>query len=173
MSVLENDVKPLILEMWKNPIELTKSDQEILAAWAFKMSILFDSLSDAPLIPRGLAYDLRVSRRPSQGVWVTASLFIGPTQLATARLRPLTLAARDKTKPNEPNGLCVTFTAYLVIFQVVILFEDGIFDFEVRQDFQELLTPLWPITEAVQSWPIGGFDDSAAQDLAEWLLHGQ
>jgi hypothetical protein len=125
------------------------------------------------LVPRGFAHDLRVSRKPPGGVWVWATLFVGPTNYAAAWHRPLRLAPRGGVPPDEPNGLCVTFTAFRVAFQVVITFYRGVYNPTLLTDVGELLTPLWPSDAgAVRSWPAGGFDAEAVEGLAERIADG-
>lgn len=167
MSVLEGDTKPLLIDMWDNKRLLDVHDQQILAAWATKMAVLLDGLADTPVIPRGFAHDLRVSRTPPGGVWVWASLFVGPTQYASAWLRPLWLVPRGGLRPEDPNGVCVTFTAFRVVFQVVITFYRGQYDLTLTRDVGQLLTALWPSDGAAHPWPAGGFDADAVADLEE------
>lgn len=172
LSVLENDAKPLIVNMWRRPRSLEPSEQEVLATWATKTAIVFDALDQAA-IPRHFGHDLRVSRRPSSGVWVWATLVAGPPpNRLTAWLRPLRLPVKGERPPDEPNGLCVTFTVHRVAFQVVFTFYRGRFDAKLAYDVESMLTPLWPPDVTTKAWPDGGFDLEALEDLAERFAGG-
>jgi hypothetical protein len=172
MSVLENDAKPLILDMWRRPMTLDPSEQEVLAAWATKTAIVLDAM-DGPTIPHYFGHDLRVNRRPFAGVWVWATMVAGPppNKLA-AWLPPLRLAAKGQQPPEDPNGVCVTFTVHRVAFQVLLTFHGGRFDAALRHDVASQLTPLWPPDGTTRAWPSGGFNLEALEDVAERFADG-
>jgi hypothetical protein len=166
MSVLENDAKPLIVDMWRHPRLLQPPDQELLATWATKTAIVFDAIGEAT-IPRHFGHELRVSRRPSAGVWVWATMVAGPPPGLAAWLRPLGLAAKGEHPPDQPNGVCVTFTVHRVAFQVLFTVYRGRYDAALRHHVASQLTPLWPLDGTSRSWPPGGFDLEALEDVAE------
>lgn len=97
MSVLENDTKSLLVDMWDHGRILTAGDQEILASWATKMLILFDGSAATPLIPRGFAHDLRVTRKPPSGIWIWASSYIGSKHNLMASMAIASCAPRGRT----------------------------------------------------------------------------
>ncbi|MGK5442143.1 hypothetical protein ACSNN7_10010 [Micromonospora sp. URMC 105] len=167
MSVLEIDAKPLIADMWDHRRELEPHDQEVLATWATKMAVLVDGSAPQPLILRGLAHELRVTRRPPTGTWVWASGFVGPTNYLSAWAKPLRLKPRDGQIPAEPNAVCITFTAFRIVFQVVITLYRGVYDVTASEDVGHLLMPLWPLDKTPRLWPPGAFDAEAVGDLAE------
>ena len=166
MSVLENDAKPLIVDMWHQPRTLDLTEQRLLATWATKTAIVLDAI-EPRLIPRHFGHELRVSRRPASGVWVWATMIAGGPPNLSAWLRPLRLAAKGQPTPEDPNGLCVTFTLHRIAFQVVFAFYRGQFDVPLRYDCASMLTPLWPPDGGLKDWPCGGFDEEALQDVAE------
>lgn len=167
MSVLETDTKPLLVDMWDHDRILTAGDQEILASWVTKMLILFDGSGVTPLIPRGFAHDLRVTRKPPSGTWIWASAYIGSKHNLMASMRPLRLVPRGGVRPDEPNGLCVTFTAHRVVFQVVVTFYRELYELTLMGNLEELLVPLWPVVGGDQRWAPGGIDAGGLDDLIE------
>ncbi|MFF3855192.1 hypothetical protein [Micromonospora sp. NPDC002575] len=167
LSILDNDVKPVILDMWKHRRMLDPEEQELVATWATGRAVVMDALQPQPILPRFFAHELRVSRKPAEGTWVWATGFVGPEKFLHTWHRPLRLQPRGERIPDEPNGLCVTFTVFRVAFQVVFSFWRGIYDTTLNYDVGEQLTQLWPMDGAAHLWPVGGFDFEAIEDVAE------
>lgn len=162
LSVLENDCKPLLLRMWNEPTTLNPQERELLAVWATKTAITVDAYGSLS-IPRGFGHDLRVGRRPSPGVWVWATAFVGPTRYAAAWGSDVRLAALEELP--GPHGLTITFTAGPTLLQVMFVYERGEFEVDIRADDAALLMALWPTDAETYQWPPGGFDDEAAERL--------
>ncbi|MDX2970033.1 hypothetical protein [Kribbella solani] len=162
LSVLENDCKPLLLRVWNQPTVLNPQERELLAVWATKTAITVDAYG-SPSLPRGFAHDLRVSRRPSPGVWVWATAFVGPIRYAAAWGSDVRLEALADLP--GPHGLTITFTAGPILFQVMFVYERGEFEVDIRADDAALLMALWPTGAETCQWPPGGFDDEAAERL--------
>ena len=88
-------------------------------------------------------------------------------------MRPLRLAPKGEHPPEEPNGVCVTFTVHRVAFQVLFTFYRGRFDAALRHDVASQLTPLWPLGGTTRAWPCGGFDLEGLEDVAERFADGE
>ncbi|MEW2477313.1 hypothetical protein AB0875_26330 [Micromonospora gifhornensis] len=170
LSVLDNDVKPGVVDMWKHRRFLEPDEQELLATWATGRAVVMDAHQAEPLLPQFFAHELRVSRKPAPGTWVWATGFVGPSRWMQVWYQPLRLKPRVGPAPKEPNGLSVTFTAFRVAFQVVFTFWRGTYDVALNYDVGDSLTPLWPIDGQPRLFPSGAFDFEAILDVAERFI---
>jgi hypothetical protein len=170
MSVLENDIRPLLVAMIDAgsgsvpPLRLSTADQTLLAVWAVKTAYLLDA-HQQPAVPRGFLHEFARRRRPNEStvVWVAAYT---PNLAARSEKRALDFLGPDGPTNNSPNAFLVTFTMLNVLFQVVGHFNGG--PMRIRDDrshYRDALFQLWPTARDI-SWPPSfGFSDSSWADL--------
>lgn len=155
LATLENDSKELILSLIDHGRFIEPQDQKVLALWATKMAVLFDSASPNPVLPRGFGHDLKITKEPHAGthVWIAAY-----SDMADAlTLKPWHILAKES---DEVIGLCMTFTIIRVAFQVLIpLYKSTL---SPLNNFMGSVEQIWPPRGATIIWPPSYYFDSKA-----------
>jgi hypothetical protein len=153
LSVLENDVKPILAPMIRATggcHDLSIEEQRLLATWAAKTALMIDLYGGAHIIPIGYFHELRLRRSalPSQVVWLGA--YRGTRRAVWARHRGLRLGSPEG---QPPLGFATTFTVHRVVFQVVGHFSRGQATFQDRRPEQLALHAIWPRRHEAIQWP--------------------
>jgi hypothetical protein len=166
LSVLENDVKPILGPMIRGEDRTLLPDQQrLVAAWAAKTAFMLDLASGEPAIPVGFYQSLRQRRTalPTHIVWLGA--YLGSTKAVWAKHRPLRLEI-DQDEP--PNAFATTFSVFRCLFQVVGHFTVGGATFNEGRPHSRALWPIWPPRKDSIGWPRDGlaFGDEALEELA-------
>ncbi|GAB2497460.1 hypothetical protein GCM10027063_40910 [Promicromonospora xylanilytica] len=161
MSVLENDVKAVLIPLFHQVRSLDEHAQGRLALWAAKMAVLMD-VASGNIVPHGAGQGLEIYRRPHHGmhVWIAAYHDTNPLAFVS---RPIYMPGNDRK--NAFLGLCVTFSVVKVAFQVFIPFSDG--DLSPLEDFHGSVLQIWPPISTLLDWPPPfRFDQTSVQALA-------
>ena len=158
MSVLENDVGPLLIRMMRagiaenEPFRITLNQQARLTSWAVLKAYLLDAMTQ-PSVPRGFLHEFALRREPNEStmVWVAGYT---PDVAARSQKRALDLLSRTGRTRNSPNGFVVTFTIFNVLFQVVGHFNGGpAVVSSDRPRYESALFPMWPAPTSDIIWP--------------------
>jgi hypothetical protein len=166
LSVLENDVKPILGPMIRGEDRtLLPEEQRLVAAWAAKTAFMLDLASGDPAIPVGFYQSLRQRRTalPTHIIWLGA--YLGSTRAVWTAHRPLRL---DIDQDEPPNAFVTTFSVFRCLFQVVGHFTVGGATFNEGRPLSLALWPIWPPRKDSIGWPRDGlaFDDEALDELA-------
>jgi len=124
LSVLENDVKPILAPMLhgRGSVSLSVDDQRLLATWAVKTALMIDLSGGSPIIPAGFYQEFRLRREPHEAQVVWLGAYSGSQHAIWADHHGLQLGAHED---ESPRGFVTTFTAFRVLFQVVGCFNKG------------------------------------------------
>jgi len=166
LSVLENDVKPVLAPMLRGAEQgLSPFDQAQLATWAVKTAFMLDLGSASPLIPAGFYHQLRQRRRPLESNVVLCGANLGTRKAIWAEHRGLHIGVGG----SEPaNAFVTTFSVSRILFQVVGHFTKSELKVEDSRPEAVGLIQLWPNRSKNVRWPRRqlAFDDAALADLA-------
>lgn len=166
LSVLENDVKPLLTPLVRgDECCLEQTEQKLLATWALKTAMMLDLASGSPVIPTGFFHSLRQRRDPLESKFVWIAAYIGSTHAIWAEHRPLHVGIGDD---ESANGFVTTFTVFRVVFQVVGHFTIGGMTLNDDRIYRDALSQIWPIRSQTIDWPPRrlAFDDDWLPTLA-------
>lgn len=166
LSVLENDVKPLLSHMLRGEEQrLFHNEQKLLATWALKTAMMLDLSSGRPIIPTGFFHSLRQRREPFQSSFVWIAGYSGSQWATWASHAPLQLGSSEG---EPPNGFVSTFTTFRVVFQVVGYFTNGGASFDDNRIYREALAQISPLRCLPVEWPPNrlAFDDESLETLA-------
>jgi len=162
MSVLENDVKGLLLSLVDQARPLGAEDQALLATWASMKAILFDTLLPSPSVPRGFGYDLRIDRIPHRGIYV----WIGAYGDVSGNLQAIPWLILAE-KSDDVIAVCFTFTVLRIVFQVLIPFTESNLSPSI-ETFNDSVKMIFPTPTPDFIWPPPYcFDDESIQALAK------
>ena len=75
--MIENDVKEIIISLIDHARPLGRPEQLQLATWATMKALLFETLLPIRSVPRAIAQDLRIGRKPPPGVSVWVGAYCG------------------------------------------------------------------------------------------------
>lgn len=156
MSVLENDVQPVLMSMFKssaNPpsrVALDVEQQHRLAFWATKTVYMLDA-GDRPEIPRGFLHALANQRRPATSVviWMTTCDY----RMGLRWHRKLLSVRRD----GSTESLVIHFAIFNVVFEIFMHFNEGtieMIDSRASTAWDETLVRIWPPNEQPVMWPL-------------------
>lgn len=164
LGVLENDVRPVLAPLIRGEERtLAPGEQQLLATWAVKTTLMLDLWSGKPLIPTLFYYDLRLRRCPHEGqlVWLGA---YRDWHAAWAWHDGLHVGISAEA---PPNAFVSTFTAFRVVFQVVGAFDRGI-TFNDGRLLAAALARVWPSSGQPVDWPPNklAFGDESLAELA-------
>jgi hypothetical protein len=141
LGVLENDVQPILAPLIRGEERtLDPGEQQLLATWAVKTTLMLDLWSGKPVIPAGFYYNLRLRRCPHEGQLAWLGAYRDWHYAAWAQHGGLHVGI----SANEPpNAFVCTFTAFRVVFQVAGAFDRGV-TFNDRRLLAAALARLWP-----------------------------
>lgn len=167
LSVLENDVKPLLASMIGGEERaLSTGEQGRLATWAVKTAFMLDLAGTAPVIPAGYYYMLRQRRNALGSNVVLCGAYLGSKKAIWAEHRGLHAGISDD---EPPNMFVTTFSIFRVVFQVVGHFTKRRSDFfNDNRDIAIGLTQIWPAQPEPVRWPRDrlAFNDDTLIELA-------
>jgi hypothetical protein len=149
MSTLEEDVKKLIIPMFVQARSLNQYEQDRLALWAAMKAILFDAVSDNPVVPRGFGHDLNIHRQPARGMHVWIAAYTDTDSLLV--IPRLILSGGEEGAGQIVIGWCVTFSIVRIVFQVFIPFVEGALG--PLENFNDSVVQLWPRQSPTVDWP--------------------
>ena len=168
LSVLENDTKtvmgPMIFghERGGPPCRtLTAMEQELLATWAVKTSLMFDLATSPQAIPRFFYEQLRLYRCPLPNTVVFLGANRGDSRAVRIAHGGLNLGT---VPPGAHDAFMTTLTVFRVVFKVIGLLGPS---FPESMSFPSALVDnihrIWPLAGGDISWPRGGmaFDDQS------------
>ncbi|HZD69827.1 MAG TPA: hypothetical protein VFA45_13250 [Actinomycetes bacterium] len=167
LSVLENDVQPVLSRLIRGQEGTLDPDQQrLLATWAVKTALMLDLGGRRPFIPTGFYREFRLRRCPlsSQVVWLGA--YRGSRYAAWASHRALHVGI---SSDEPPNGFVSTFTAFRAVFQVAGHFTRGNMHVEDRRLMIAALARIWPPRAESIDWPPQklAFGDDSLAELAQ------
>lgn len=150
MSTLEQDTQPLLKRMFFEVDTLSSEDRLTLAKWATMKAFLVDASRDQPVIPRGFARDLKVTKLPHEGIQVWVGAFHDSKNFLSAL--QWDIYAEEKSEESDiVIATCVTLIVYRVILQVSIPFYR---EMHTRpEDFNNSMLAIWPNDQGAVHWP--------------------
>lgn len=161
MSVIENDVKDIVISLIDHARPLGQEEQLRLATWATMKALLFETLLPIRSVPRALAQDLRISRKPPPGVRVWMGAYCG--ERGRLQAIPWPVYAKDG---ETILALCITFTVVRIAFQVFIPFQPG-GSLASLESFHNSVKMLYPDPTSDLVWPPEFyFDEESIEALA-------
>lgn len=173
LSVLEQDVRPILEPMLLGEERILSRDQQLLlATWAVKTALMFDAATgkDA-VIPMGYFREFALLRAPlpSTQVWVGAYLGARPG-LAWRQSLWIGVPA-----DGWPNAFVTTFTAFRVVFQVAGHFVRDASIRDRRYQFASGIHRIWPVEPGSIRWPSRKlvFGDESLEAFAASFDDGQ
>ncbi len=168
MSVIENDTKDLVISLIDNARPLGQQEQLQLATWAAMKALLFETRLSTRSAPRALAHDLRIGRKPPEGVHVWAGAYCGER----GRLQAIPWPIYDKDGVTI-LAVCITFTVVRIAFQVFIPFQLG-GSLAPLQSFHDSVKMLYPNPTASLVWPPEFcFDEESIEALARRIFNNR
>ncbi|GGM41225.1 hypothetical protein GCM10007977_048290 [Dactylosporangium sucinum] len=173
-SVLEGDVKAIMVPMFEGTWHLDRAQQERLAVWATKTALVLDSLNPVRVVPRAVGHALRLGHRPPDGVTVWMSPFLGTTRALAASSSPLHFPFPDEEPDpsRQPNAFVATFTVFRVAFQVLINFAVGELELSGgRPDVEACLMRIWPTEHDRIDWTSGPVFWDHTLELLDRRIH--
>lgn len=155
MSVLENDVQPILISMFDqnlrqlDPVVLSVAQQHRLALWATKTFFMLD-LASGPLVPRGYLHALANQREPGSSVLIR----IGRSHHSQG------LRWNQKVMSIREGGTCESvgahFSIFNVVFELFMHFSSGnitVIDRRRGTRLGKAMLPLWPANAGSLNWP--------------------
>jgi hypothetical protein len=163
LGVLEKDVQPVLAPLIRGEERtLSPGEQQLLATWAVKTTLMLDLLSGKPLIPTAFYYDLRLRRCPHEGQLVWLGAYRDCHYAAWAQRGELHVGI---SAGEPPNAFVSTFAAFRVVFQVAGAFDRGV-TFNEGRLLAAALARVWPPGGHSVDWPpkkLAFGDDSLAE----------
>jgi hypothetical protein len=162
MSRLENEAKPLLLQMFSatGQIPLDQSMQLLLARWGFKTTAVLAQVTESPApFPLEHCRELRRENQPPKQsqIWIgTASIRsepLGP-QLAGFYYEPHEATVESGQGPIRFPGYHARFCLFNVVFEVFGFTSNVVsLRLEWTEEGQRALVPIWPPESRAISWP--------------------
>lgn len=166
MSKIENSTKPLLVPMIMGrqaEVVLSPGEQEQIAIWAFKTSLMLIAASSDATVPLSEFHQFHESRLPSRNAIVWAAAYQGRLA-ARSHLEGLFMKVRG-VPPDSPNGYVATINVYRMVLQVFGYFGRDVIP--VSSEDGPSMLRIWPIHDSSVVWPRNGlaFDDSNIDNI--------
>jgi hypothetical protein len=168
LSVLENDTKTVMEPMIFGPERgapprrtLTAAEQQLLATWAVKTSLMFDLGTQPQVIPRHFYEQLRLYRCPLPNTVVLLGANRGDSRAVRVAHGGMNLGTAPA---GAHDAFMATITVFRVVFKVI-----GLLGPQIPQHMSYPSGPvdglhrIWPLPGGNISWPREGmaFDDNS------------
>jgi hypothetical protein len=172
MSQLETKAKPILSPMIMGdnlPISLSGSDQKIVAAWAFKTTLMADFFTRRPIFRQPLHADFFRDKTPPKNcaIWTGAYVSAFGPMAPLLLFRPSIGMVQTLKGIPKVKALSATAVLYFWMFQVLVYGGQPLPTSRLKRI--TAVDQIWPATDSETSWPrdMTVFTDPTLDDFAQ------
>ena len=175
MSDLEQDVEQIMGGMLAGRgRELGSGSQAALAAWAFKMAVVFDRVwdADAWVVPSEHAHALREHGEPPYGtrLWMAS---YDTTSVGISRMFACSTALEGQDYDSDSRNVYVrTFTVGPTLFQIYGTTNPGLTELDTKWPLHHEVHQLWPYAGTFTWRPRPAMTDEIVAAFADRIFVG-